>query len=106
MLPVAAAAASADERRKAAKASLRSTVGHVSATTQRQLPKWSEFRPLLRARPIQFNASRRRLGSALTIADLREIARRRTPRSVFDYTDGAAEAEISLRRARQTFASL
>src|SRR5690606_3728754 len=43
---------------------------------------------------------------ALTIADLRSIARRRTPRSVFDYTDGAAEAEISLRRARSLFARL
>lgn len=32
------------------------------------------------------------------------IAKRRTPRSVFDYVDGAAEQEISLRRARESFA--
>jgi L-lactate dehydrogenase (cytochrome) len=73
---------------------------------KRQLPKWSELRPLLRTRPIELNPTRRRLDRALTIADLRRIARLRTPRSVFDYTDGAAEQEISLRRARQLFHDL
>ncbi|WIB62144.1 alpha-hydroxy acid oxidase (plasmid) [Curtobacterium sp. MCLR17_007] len=46
---------------------------------------------------------RRRLDTALTIEDLRAIAKRRTPKAAFDYTDGSAEAEISLRRARQAF---
>ena len=73
---------------------------------KRQLPRWGELKPLLRVRPVEFNPTRRRLGKALTIADLRAAARRRTPRSVFDYTDGAAEAEISLRRARQLFRDL
>src|SRR6185369_5964132 len=35
--------------------------------------------------------------------DLRRIARRRTPRGAFDYTDGAAESELSLERTRQAF---
>jgi L-lactate dehydrogenase (cytochrome) len=74
--------------------------------TTRQLPRWSELRPLLRPKPVEWNATRRRLRDALTIADLRDIARRRTPRSVFDYTDGAAEGEITLRRARRLFADL
>jgi L-lactate dehydrogenase (cytochrome) len=34
---------------------------------------------------------------ALTIEDLRRLARRRLPRMVFDYVDGGAEAEITLR---------
>ena len=51
----------------------------------------------------QLNGKRRRLAAALTIHDLREIAKRRTPRAAFDYTDGAAEAELSLARARQAF---
>jgi L-lactate dehydrogenase (cytochrome) len=46
---------------------------------------------------------RRRLNAALTIADLRAIAKRRTPTAAFDYTDGAAEGELSLSRARQAF---
>ncbi|MFI5733465.1 alpha-hydroxy-acid oxidizing protein [Kribbella sp. NPDC051587] len=74
--------------------------------TDRQLPKWSELKPLLRAKPVTVNATERRLEKALTIADLRTIAKRRTPRSVFDYTDGAAEAEISLSRARRLFAEM
>jgi L-lactate dehydrogenase (cytochrome) len=74
--------------------------------TDRQLPKWSELKPLLRPKPITVNPTDRRLEKALTITDLRAIAKRRTPRSVFDYTDGAAEAEISLRRARRLFAEL
>lgn len=71
--------------------------------TRRQLPRWSELRPLLRVEPPELNPLRRRLSRAHTIADLRAIARRRTPRAAFDYTDGAAEEEISLRRARQRF---
>jgi L-lactate dehydrogenase (cytochrome) len=71
--------------------------------TERRLPRWSELRPLLRPRPVVLDPTERRLSRALTIADLRAAARRRTPRAVFDYTDGAAEAEASLRRAEQAF---
>ncbi|QNE16728.1 alpha-hydroxy-acid oxidizing protein [Kribbella qitaiheensis] len=74
--------------------------------TDRQLPRWSELKPLLRAKPVTVNPTERRLEKALTIADLRAIAKRRTPRSVFDYTDGAAEGEISLGRARRLFAEM
>jgi len=73
---------------------------------ERQLPKWSEIKPLLRAKPFELSTARRRLARALTIDDLRTVARRRTPRAVFDYTDGAAEGEISLRRARRLFQTL
>jgi L-lactate dehydrogenase (cytochrome) len=71
--------------------------------SDRQVPKWAELKPLLRVKPIDFNRTTRQLASALTISDLRTMARRRVPRGVFEYTDGAAESEISLRRARQLF---
>ncbi len=74
------------------------------STTQRRLPKWSELRPLVRMQPPRIDRTEQRLQRACTISDLRTIARRRTPRSVFDYVDGAAEAEVSLRRAREAFA--
>lgn len=74
--------------------------------THRQLPRWSELRPLLQAKPLRLDPTERRLANALTIADLRRAARARTPRSVFDYTDGAAEGENSLRRARRLFHDL
>jgi L-lactate dehydrogenase (cytochrome) len=38
------------------------------------------------------------LASARNIADLRELARRRLPRMVFDYIDGGADDELALRR--------
>ncbi|MFI5889711.1 alpha-hydroxy-acid oxidizing protein [Actinoplanes sp. NPDC051513] len=70
---------------------------------QRQLPKPSEIFELMRFKKPQLNGRTRRLESALTIEDLRAIAKRRTPRAAFDYTDGAAEGEQSLARARQAF---
>jgi L-lactate dehydrogenase (cytochrome)/glycolate oxidase len=49
------------------------------------------------------SAKRRRLEKALTIEDLRRVAKRRTPKAAFDYTDGAADGEVSLTRAREAF---
>ncbi|WP_433275680.1 alpha-hydroxy acid oxidase [Pseudonocardia xinjiangensis] len=71
---------------------------------QRRVPRPSELRPLLRPAPFVRGAAERRLLRAASIEDLRLIARRRTPRAVFDYTDGAADGELSLHRARQAFA--
>jgi L-lactate dehydrogenase (cytochrome) len=68
------------------------------------MPAWSELRPLVRVQPPRLSRVESRLARAASIGDLRTIARRRTPRSVFDYVDGAAEAEVSLRRAREAFA--
>jgi L-lactate dehydrogenase (cytochrome) len=73
---------------------------------QRQLPRWSELAPLLTFRKPVLDPTRRRLQRALTIEDLRTQARRRTPRSVFDYTDGAAESETTLQRSRDLFSGL
>jgi L-lactate dehydrogenase (cytochrome) len=70
---------------------------------QRRAPRWSELRELVRPRVPTGNPTDRRLAAAATVGDLREIARRRVPRAVFDYTDGAAGAEISLRRSREAF---
>ena len=70
---------------------------------RRQLPTARDLAPLIRFKRPEFNATTRRLSAALTIEDLRKIARRRTPKAAFDYTEGAAEAEISLARARQVF---
>jgi L-lactate dehydrogenase (cytochrome) len=70
---------------------------------QRQVPKPAEVFELLKFKRPDFDARRRRLARAQTIEDLRVIAKRRTPRAAFDYTDGAADDEISLKRARQAF---
>ena len=69
----------------------------------RQIPKPSDFVELLHFKRPTFNPTTRRLQGAHTIADLRDIAKRVTPKAPFDYTDGAAEAELSSARARQAF---
>ncbi|WP_295120473.1 alpha-hydroxy acid oxidase, partial [uncultured Leifsonia sp.] len=69
----------------------------------RQLPKPAELFELLSFKKPELDAKKRRLDAALTIEDLRAIAKRRTPKAAFDYTEGAAEGEISLARARQAF---
>lgn len=70
---------------------------------ERRFPQVRDLAPLMRFKAPELNAKKRRLDAALTIYDLRTIAARRTPRAAFDYTEGAAEAEISLARARQAF---
>ena len=70
---------------------------------RRRRPRLSELRPLLGFELPGPNVTERRLASALTIWDLRALARRRTLRAAFDYADGAAEGETSLARARQAF---
>jgi L-lactate dehydrogenase (cytochrome) len=76
----------------------------VSVT--RRVPRPKDLATLLRFRKPNLNAKKRRLSRALTIYDLREIAKRRTPQAPFDYTDGGADQEISLRRARKIFESI
>lgn len=44
------------------------------------------------------------LAGAADVADVRRLARRRAPRVVFDYVDGAAEGELSMARAAEAFA--
>jgi L-lactate dehydrogenase (cytochrome) len=74
-----------------------------SQKQHRQIPRPAQIFELLKFKKPTWSATERRLQSALTIHDLRLIAKRRTPKAAFDYTDGAAEQELSLTRARQAF---
>src|ERR1700728_1204023 len=40
---------------------------------------------------------------AVNIDDLRKLARRRVPRAVFDYIDGGADGEVTLRENRRAW---
>lgn len=73
------------------------------AAIERRFPNFHDFAPLIRFRRPRLNRTAQRLDAALTVEDLRRIAKRRTPKAAFDYTGGAAEDEISLERARQAF---
>ena len=69
---------------------------------QRQFPKPAEVMEFLKIKLPEFGKDAR-LKKAYTIYDLRTIAKRRTPAAAFDYTDGAADQELSMQRARQAF---
>lgn len=70
---------------------------------KRRVPRPRDLAPLIRLNKPGIDRTRRRLDAALTIEDLRRIAHRRTPKAAFDYTDGGADEELSLRRARDAF---
>ncbi len=73
---------------------------------KRRLPSPKDLAQLLRFRKFIFSSQKRRLSKALTIYDLRDIAKRRTPQAPFDYTDGGADSESSLDRARAAYEKL
>ncbi len=70
---------------------------------KRRIPSPIDLAQLLRFRKPIFSRRKRRLSRALTIYDLRDIAKRKTPKAPFDYTDGGADSESSLVRARTAF---
>lgn len=70
---------------------------------RRRFPNPKDILQLLKFKPVVLNGRKRRLGGAHTIYDLRSIAKRRTPQAPFDYTDGSADMEISISRARKAF---
>lgn len=64
------------------------------------------LRSVMHFRRIELDPAARRLATAASVADLRRIARRRLPRGVFDYIDGGAEDERSLRNNSDAFARI
>jgi isopentenyl diphosphate isomerase/L-lactate dehydrogenase-like FMN-dependent dehydrogenase len=78
----------------------------MGKNVKRQFPKPSELAPLLKFSFPTLRRKKRRLEKAYTIWDLRDIAQKRSPKGPFDYTDGSAESEVSLERARQAFRDL
>ena len=78
----------------------------MAKNVKRQFPNPKELAPLMKFGTPTFKRKEKRLAEALTIWDLREIAKKRTPQGAFDYTDGAAESDTILDRARQAFKDL
>ena len=73
---------------------------------RRQLPNPREIAPLMRFSKPTLNRTTARLAKAADIADVRRIARRVTPTGPFDYVDGAANSEESMRRNAEAYRNL
>jgi len=63
----------------------------------------SEIKEMVQLRPIEWDATTRRLTACLSIEDLRRLAQRRLPAVVFDYIDGGAEDEVTVTDNRTAF---
>src|SRR5215831_3791948 len=74
----------------------RSALRMPGCAAYRPIMKVAEMRKLIRMRPIELDAGRRRLGACHDVADLRRAAKRRIPKPVFDYVDGAADEELAV----------
>src|SRR3954451_20377116 len=64
------------------------------------------LRSVLRFRRIEVDGNKRRLARVANVDDLRAIAKRRLPHGVFDYIDGGAEDERTMRANRDAFARM
>jgi L-lactate dehydrogenase (cytochrome) len=65
--------------------------------------KAAEIRRLIQLKPVELNATRRRLSACHDIGDLRTAGRRLIPRPVFDYVDGGADEELSMAANTRAF---
>jgi len=63
----------------------------------------SEIRQLIKMKPVELDATSRRLSACHDIDDLRAAGKRLIPRPVFDYVDGGADEELSLRANSKAF---
>ncbi len=68
----------------------------MTALVERVRQLIETLRSVLHFRPVELDPVVRRLARAVSVADLRRIAKRRLPRGVFDYIDGGAEDERTL----------
>lgn len=59
---------------------------------------------LIQLRKFERSSTQRLLNKVVLADDFRAMARRRLPRAVFDYVDGGADEEITLRANREAFA--
>jgi L-lactate dehydrogenase (cytochrome) len=67
---------------------------------------YKTFRSTVRFRKFELDPVARRLRTAVTVEDLRRVAKRRLPRGVFDYIDGGAEDERTLGHNVSAFSRL
>ncbi len=70
---------------------------------KRRPPSWRDLQSLVGLSPPSFDRDSAALARCASVRDIRRLARRRVPKAVFDYTDGAAGDESSLVRARTAF---
>ena len=73
---------------------------------KRQLPRWKNIKPLLGWGLPKSPFQDRKLNSAVNLAELRLLAKRRVPKAVFDYVDGGANDELAYARSQEIYSKI
>ncbi len=73
---------------------------------KRQLPRWKNIKPLLGWGLPKSPFQDRKLNSAVNLAELRLLAKRRVPKAVFDYVDGGANDELAYARSQEIYSRI
>ena len=75
-----------------------------SPPVKRRLPRPGDVLPLIGKPDFSRSRIERQLERCAGVADVRTLAKRKVPKPVFDYTDGAAMSESTLDRSRDAYA--
>ena len=73
---------------------------------KRQFPRWKNIKPLLGWGLPKSPFQDRKLNSAVNLAELRLLAKRRVPKAVFDYVDGGANDELAYARSQEIYSRI
>src|SRR5699024_11306353 len=72
------------------------------ARLKHHVPQIKEILPLMKFKMPTLDRRAARLAAVGNLWDIRKIAKRRTPTPAFDYVDGAAQSEITIRSEEHT----
>ncbi len=72
-------------------------------STVRRFPRASDVLPLIGIPDLSKTRLQRTLARCASVWDIRAMAKKRTPRAVFDYTDGGSMSETTLDRSRAAY---
>lgn len=61
----------------------------------------SDARQVIQVKRSEPDRTARRLAACVNVDDVRQLAKRRLPRAVFDFVDGGADDEITQRERRR-----
>ncbi len=67
---------------------------------------FATFRSVVRFRQFEWDRTKRQLARCANVEDLRRLAQQHLPAGIFDYIDGGAEDEITLRRNTDDFSRI
>jgi len=70
---------------------------------KRQLPRWKNIKPLLGWSMPKFPLPDRKLKNVINLAEMRNLAKKRVPKAVFDYVDGGANDELAYARSQEIY---